>query len=121
MSKELGQILQQERKRQHIDFEDVLGELHIQRHYLTAIESGNLQEIAGTGYQTAYIRSYAEFLGLDADECIALLEAPVPLNKQFEHVPIITIEDVQKPSKFLLVLSLFLTILTYIIMSRFDT
>lgn len=54
---------------------DVADELRIRLPYLEAIESGNLSALPGPAYQTGFIRSYAQILGLDPEEILRRFRA----------------------------------------------
>jgi cytoskeleton protein RodZ len=57
------------RARQEIDqsVADVAASLRIRRVYLEAIEEGRYAELPGATYAVGFVRSYADYLGLDSD------------------------------------------------------
>ncbi|KZE38130.1 hypothetical protein AV656_04190 [Bhargavaea cecembensis] len=61
--------------------EDLQEITKIQKRYLAAIEEGKFSIMPGTFYVRAFIKQYAEAVGLDADEMLAMYkaEAPEPL------------------------------------------
>lgn len=46
-------------------------QLHIRARYITAMEEGRYELMPGKAYARGYMHSYAEFLGMDADEVVA--------------------------------------------------
>lgn len=49
---------------------DVSERLHIRVKYVTAIEQGAFDAMPGKAYARGYVHTYAEFLGLDADQVV---------------------------------------------------
>lgn len=66
--KDLGQALREVRSSMQLDPRDVAQQLHIRAKYLTALEDGDIEVMPGKVYARGYLRQYAEFLGLNADE-----------------------------------------------------
>jgi cytoskeleton protein RodZ len=54
---------------------DVAAELRIRMPYLEAIERGELSALPGAAYQTGFVRTYAQALGLDGDEILRRFRA----------------------------------------------
>lgn len=63
-------LLRDARLRLGVELRDVASTLRIRYPYLEAIEHGRYGELPGTAYATGFLRSYAEFLGLDPDEVL---------------------------------------------------
>ncbi|PWC56751.1 helix-turn-helix transcriptional regulator, partial [Azospirillum sp. TSO22-1] len=59
--------LREARERLGVELRDVASMLRIRYPYLQAIENGRYDELPGTAYATGFLRSYAEFLGLDPE------------------------------------------------------
>ncbi len=72
---EIGESLRQTRIRLGHDLQGVSDHLHIRYPYLQAIENGNFAGLPGRTYAIGFVRSYASFLGLDADRAVALLKS----------------------------------------------
>jgi cytoskeletal protein RodZ len=49
---------------------DVSERLHIRVKYITAIEQGQFEAMPGKAYARGYVHTYAEFLGLDAEQVV---------------------------------------------------
>jgi transcriptional regulator with XRE-family HTH domain len=65
-----GPALQSERQRRGLSLEDVARDTRLARHYLLALEAENLDDLPGGLYNRAYLRTYAEYLALDADRLV---------------------------------------------------
>jgi cytoskeleton protein RodZ len=64
----LGQFMIEARERKGMSRDDVVRDSHLPLHYLKMIESDNYGEIADQLYVLPFLRRYATFLGLDAEE-----------------------------------------------------
>ncbi|HYH17047.1 MAG TPA: helix-turn-helix domain-containing protein [Azospirillum sp.] len=63
-------VLRDARLRLGVELRDAAAMLRIRYPYLEAIEHGRYGELPGTAYATGFLRSYAEFLGLDQEEIL---------------------------------------------------
>lgn len=63
----VSSTLRDARQRLGIELRDAASMLRIRYPYLQAIENGRYDELPGAAYATGFLRSYAEFLGLDPD------------------------------------------------------
>lgn len=66
----IGELLAQTRQKSGQDIPDVAQSLRISQRYLEAIEEGRNDDLPGTTYAVGFVRSYAEYLGLDEDEIV---------------------------------------------------
>ncbi len=66
-----GQVLQKERERKNLTLEDVEKATRIRKKSLIDIEAGNFKKFASKTYVLGVIRSYGDFLDLDADRLAA--------------------------------------------------
>ncbi|WP_231516898.1 helix-turn-helix domain-containing protein [Sporolactobacillus terrae] len=62
---ELGQELKTAREQKGLSFDDLQKITKIQKRYLEAIEKGDYSQLPGEFYTRAFIKSYAESVGLD--------------------------------------------------------
>ncbi|WP_088188798.1 helix-turn-helix domain-containing protein [Desulfosporosinus sp. FKA] len=62
--------LRKARETKGIELKDVEEVTKIRTKYLQALEEGNFGILPGGVYAIAYLRSYARFLGLDADSLV---------------------------------------------------
>ncbi|MBP3951971.1 helix-turn-helix domain-containing protein [Bacillus sp. YZJH907-2] len=87
---ELGQHLKEAREQKDISLDDLQQTTKIQKRYLIAIEEGRFDSLPGLFYARAFIKTYAEAIGLD----------PEPLFDQFRgELPNPQRESVQLPSR----------------------
>ena len=52
-------------------------ELHIRERYLEALEQDDFEQFPGSVYARGFLRSYARYLGLDAEELLSRVPKPV--------------------------------------------
>lgn len=67
----VGALLREARESLGLDLPDVARGLRIRLVYLQGIESDNYGQLPGNTYVLGFLRSYAEFLGLDGDDVVA--------------------------------------------------
>lgn len=66
----IGRILFEERKSQKKSIQDVQEGTKIRGEYIKALENEDFSKIPGSTYIIGFIKSYAEFLGLNAEELV---------------------------------------------------
>jgi len=71
----VGALLKASRLRIGDDLRFVAETLHIRFIYLEAIEAGRYDDLPGVAYAIGFIRSYADYLGLDSDEVVRRYKA----------------------------------------------
>ena len=69
----VGAILMNARTALGLDIDRVSNDLRIRRAYIQAIETGNFDSLPGQAYTQGFVRSYAGYLKLDADEILETL------------------------------------------------
>lgn len=74
---ELGETLRQARIKKGLTIDDIHQETKIQRRYLEAIEAGNLDALPGHFYARAFVKSYAEVVGIDPDTILEHIQPEV--------------------------------------------
>jgi transcriptional regulator with XRE-family HTH domain len=80
----LGEEFQQAREARGLSLSDVAEQIHIRSVYLAQIEKENWSAIGAPVYVRGFLRTYARFLGLDAEQAVAKFNetsaaaAPVP-------------------------------------------
>lgn len=75
---DLGQQLREARLARGLSLDDVQEMTKIRKRYLEAIEMGDYKVLPGSFYVRAFIKTYAETVGLDADELLAEHRQNVP-------------------------------------------
>src|SRR4029077_1494974 len=62
---EIGSSLREARERRGLALADVERDTHIRSRYLTALEEDRFDDLPGPAYAKGFLRTYAEFLGLE--------------------------------------------------------
>lgn len=70
----VGEILRRTRAHYAQSLAEVEKVLHIRASQLEAIEEGHIEKLPGKVYAIGFVRSYAEYLGLDADQVVRLFK-----------------------------------------------
>lgn len=70
----LGATLKRARELRGIRLEEVAAATHVRISYLRAIEQNQLDQLPGLVFLKGYVRSYVEYVGLNLDEMMVLLE-----------------------------------------------
>lgn len=83
---ELGKRLKEAREQRNMSLDDLQEITKIQKRYLIAIEQGNYVIMPGEFYVRAFIRQYAEAVGLDPEELFEQYANEIP-NAQQEELP----------------------------------
>ncbi len=73
----VGQDLRTARQRKGEDLSSASRALKIRKDHLEALEEGNIQALPGRPYAIGFLRSYAEYLGLDSTQCIERFKAEI--------------------------------------------
>lgn len=68
----VGQILREERENRKIDIKEVENGTSIRALYISSIENDDYAKIPGEVYVKGFIRNYANYLGLNAEELVGL-------------------------------------------------
>ncbi|GFZ84278.1 transcriptional regulator [Paenibacillus marchantiophytorum] len=75
---DLGFILRKTRLEKKISLDDLQEVTKIRKRYLEAIEEGNYKVLPGSFYVRAFIKSYAEAVGLDPTEVLNMYQSTNP-------------------------------------------
>jgi cytoskeleton protein RodZ len=110
----VGAVLRQKRESFRQDLDTVAGQLHIRLSYLQAIEDGRFKDLPGMTYASGFVRSYADYLGLDGEEMVRRFREEIAgMNRQVQLVfPSLATEG-KIPSGAVLLLSGFLAVVAY--------
>jgi cytoskeleton protein RodZ len=79
----VGRLLRDQRLSRDLSIDDVAARLRIRSRYLEAIEQGKFDQLPGPAYIPAFLRAYANHLGLEADKVMTAyqLSGPVPIER----------------------------------------
>lgn len=83
----LGRRLRDGRVAAGLSLADVERDTRINRVYLDAIENARFEEIPAPVYARGFVRSYARYLGLDAEEAASAVPRDLPIPAGLEPMP----------------------------------
>lgn len=89
---ELGQLLRKAREQRGYTLDHIQEMTKIRKRYLEAIEEGDYKVLPGSFYVRAFVKSYAEAVGLDAEEILRLYQKELPRPPSAEvtaHEPMV--------------------------------
>ena len=110
----LGADLKAARERKGLDLREVADELRIRHVHLQAIEEGYFDDLPGPVYVVGFVRSYAEYLGLDGEVAVeAFKQETLGLNGETKLVFPSPIPESRVPTGRLIAVSLVLAGLIY--------
>ncbi len=93
---ELGTFLKQRREASGLTLDQIQQTTKIQKRYIIAIEEGDYKNLPGSFYARAFIKTYAESLGLDVDELYETYAKDLP---KIEPQPTVQLSRKQTYSK----------------------
>ena len=73
----VGQDLRKARQRKGEDLAHISAILKIRKDHLDALEESNFGALPGRAYMIGFVRTYAEYLGLDAAACVERLKTEI--------------------------------------------
>ncbi|GAE24326.1 transcriptional regulator [Halalkalibacter wakoensis JCM 9140] len=94
---ELGQHLKEVREQKGLSLDDLQRTTKIQRRYLLAIEEGRFDTLPGIFYARAFVKTYAEAIGLDPEPLFDQYRNELP-NPQKEAVTLPSRTERSKPA-----------------------
>jgi cytoskeleton protein RodZ len=86
----IGEKLRLARERNALALDQVARETHVAKRFLKALEDEDFSVFPGETYAMGFLRNYAEYLGLDAEELISIYhnlkiqEQPLPMTELLE-------------------------------------
>ncbi len=89
----IGERLRLTRERNNLTLDQVARDTHVAKRFLKALEDEDFSVFPGETYALGFLRNYAEYLGLDPEELIAVYrnikiqEQPLPMNELLETRP----------------------------------
>jgi len=120
----VGQILQRCREQQNKSLPQAAQELCIRVEHLQALEQDNSEQLPGRVYAIGFVRTYAEYLGLDGQKLTYLFKTHIleKLDKENLTLPI-AIKDHQTPSPWVLsgCLAFIISLLLYVSLQQKQT
>ncbi|TVX97729.1 helix-turn-helix domain-containing protein [Cohnella terricola] len=83
---DLGDLLRKAREQRGYTLDDIQEYTKIRKRYLEAIESGDYKVLPGSFYVRAFVKTYAETVGLDAEEVLRLYHKELPQPPSIETI-----------------------------------
>ena len=111
----VGDLLRRAREGKGQALEAVATRLRIRALYLKAIEDGRFQDLPGLTYAVGFVRTYADHLGLDAEDVVRRFRDEVTeLKSQTQLIfPVAAAAEGKIPRGAILLLSAFLAAIAY--------
>lgn len=79
---QIGNVLKEARENKGLTVDDIQIETKIQKRYLVHIEAGELDKLPGNFYAKAFVKQYAEAVGLDSAEILSQYKNEFPEDKK---------------------------------------
>ncbi|WP_373896072.1 helix-turn-helix domain-containing protein [Virgibacillus sp. CBA3643] len=95
---EIGERLKEARETKDISLDSLQETTKIQKRYLVAIEEGNFQILPGKFYARAFIKEYANAVGLNPNELLEEYKEEVPKTEDEHDAPYTRIQRTRKES-----------------------
>jgi hypothetical protein len=76
MAETVGSLLRESREARGLTLDDAARATRIRVKYLAVIEADEFESLPSAAQARGFLRNYSEYLGLDADEVLALFDAP---------------------------------------------
>ncbi|MFW6146840.1 MAG: helix-turn-helix domain-containing protein, partial [Thermodesulfobacteriota bacterium] len=77
----LGSLLKKSRNERGIELEEAFRETRIRRQILEALENERWDELSPSTFVKGFLKTYADFLGLDKNTVLELYERSIPIEK----------------------------------------
>ena len=77
----VGGLLRTSREDRHIDLDAVVKATKVRRHYLEALENEEWEKLPSRVFVKGFVRSYAEFLGLDTETVVEDYQKAAPRER----------------------------------------
>ena len=117
----VGALLKEMRLRKNLKLTDISKKLCIRKFYLEAIEESRYQDIPEFPYGIGFIRSYADFLGLNSSNIIELYKEETESKPDKDIFVLEPQAEATVPSKKYLLVSLLALILIYVLWSVYNS
>lgn len=109
-----GALLVDARKSKGLSVADVANALRIRQVYLEAIEQGRLGDLPGATYALGFVRTYADYLGLDGNEIVRRFkEEANELGRKTELVFPLPLSEGRFPGRIVILVSIGLALFIY--------
>lgn len=87
---DLGWLLARTRAERGFSVESIASAIHMRKHYIQALESGQFEELPGNAYVRGYLKRYAEFLELNPATILDMYDRlDKPMSRRFFALPVL--------------------------------
>jgi transcriptional regulator with XRE-family HTH domain len=80
----IGSLLRFNREQKELNLDDIAEKLKVRPEYLAAMEQGRFELLPAGFYRRSFLKAYAEYLKLDADQVLKMLEVQEGASKKGE-------------------------------------
>jgi cytoskeleton protein RodZ len=96
----VGEILRRARLQLNKTQQDVNRDLRFSSHIIDALEKSEFQKLPGQVYIIGFVKTYADYLGLDGEKLVVLLkeQAKIQTERPVYHFPNITRDRIAPPT-----------------------
>jgi cytoskeleton protein RodZ len=109
-----GEVLRRQREALGLDLDDVAAVLRVKPRYLAGLEAGRPDELPGPSYALGFMRTYADYLGLNPDEVLRRFKKGSPPLAAKPHLSFpIALDDRAMPGGGALVTAAILAVCGY--------
>lgn len=109
----VGAELRMAREDRGLHIRDVVDAVRIQARYLEALEDGRVEDLPGTVYALGFVRTYAEYLGLDGPEMVARFKEEAKGLQSQEYILPEPIDEGKVPTTAIIVIAILLAAAAY--------
>lgn len=109
----VGVELRMAREERGLQIRDVVDAVRIQTRYLEALEDGRIEDLPGTVYALGFVRTYAEYLGLDGSEMVSRFKEEGKGLQSQEYVLPEPIDEGKVPTAAIIIIAILLTGVAY--------
>lgn len=116
----VGALLKEMRQRKNLKLTDISKKLCVRKFYLEAIEESRYEDIPEFPYGIGFIRSYADYLGLNSSNIIELYKEETESKPDKDIFVLEPQAEATVPGKKYLLISLLALVLIYILWSMYN-
>lgn len=109
---DIGAILKSNRLKQKKTMEEISSELCIRKIYLTALEEGDYVTLPPVPYGVGYVRTYARYLGLNAERAVKLYKSAAETDNA-EKEEVLTAPEANKSNSLHIILGVIAILAVY--------
>lgn len=109
----VGADLRMAREERGLQIRDVVDAVRIQARYLEALEDGRVEDLPGTVYALGFVRTYADYLGLDGAEMVGRFKEEAKGLQTQEYALPEPIDEGKVPTTAIIIIAVLLAGVAY--------